>query len=637
MQKTVWLPLPPAIPGGTTHPVPMRQFAKTHAVREDQHTVVGRIETYSVPERKPVESRTGGRGRWQHVRKSGGLLQELHCTEPERESYTRKWSGIMKFNCLFLLAVSRVARVICLVILLFGSSTIVSAEEDVENHKGIRLKDISQFVDQQTSDSRIISDFTIRREQRSVVFDVTTQKNTDGTPWVVLWNVSADEFEKAEARYAAEFFQLSLHRTIGSGRRERHSAIWIQQTDAGDELRIADGDRPKCGTTDQLPQPLTEMLEQLLKEHNIPGVTVAVGHQGQVLCECGIGYAELDPMVPMNPDAMQRIASLSKPITAVAILILVQEGKLQLDQSALTLLKSHPDQYDVEKTLAADSKWNSVTIRHLLRHSGGWDRDKSRDTMFQLQAIAESQKLKSPPKIDDVLRYQLTQSFDFDPGTQYAYSNVGYCLLGRIIEVVSGQPYEEFVQQRILIPAGMKQTRLGRTRLADRAEGEVRYYTQKTRRSPAFWSVISRREPSEIELVPAPYGVWDLEIMDAHGGWISTAGDLVRFAQAIDQTESPLLTPESRQLIVEKPSFTAADESVWYGLGWNVRPSGQGYNQWHTGALAGTSTLLVRRADGYSWAVLFNADRSSNGKRCTELVDSLMHQAVNRSFERDSE
>jgi CubicO group peptidase (beta-lactamase class C family) len=542
----------------------------------------------------------------------------------------------MKFNCLFQVDVRRATRVICL-LLLFSSSSIVAAEEDAEEHKGILLGDISQFVDQQTSESRIISDFKVRREQRSVVFDVTTKKNADAVPWVVVWNISADEFEEAETKYAAEFFQLSLHRTIGSGRRQRHSAIWIQQTDAGDDLWVADGDLPKSSTLDALPQPLTEMLEQLLKEHNIPGVTVAVGHQGQLLCECGIGYAELDPMVPMNPDAMQRIASLSKPITAVAILILVQEGKLQLDQCALTLLKSHPDHYDVEQAMAADSKWNSVTIRHLLRHSGGWDRDKSKDTMFQLQAIAESQKLKSPPKIDDVLRYQLTQSFDFDPGTQYAYSNVGYCLLGRIIEVVSGQPYEEFVQQRILIPAGMQRTRLGRTRLADRAEGEVRYYTQKTRRSPAFWSVLSGKDSSEIELVPAPYGVWDLEIMDAHGGWISTAGDLVRFSQAIDRTEMPLLTPESRELMIEKPSFKTADESYWYGLGWNVRPLGPGFNQWHTGALAGTSTLLVRRADGYSWAVLFNADRARNGKRCTELVDSLMHQAVNRSFERGSE
>jgi len=543
----------------------------------------------------------------------------------------------MKFNCLMKLDVSRIAPVICLVVLLLSSSTNVSADEGVENHKGIPLGDISQFVDQQTSDDRIISDFTIRREERSVVFDVSTKKNTDGTPWVVLWNVSADEFEKAQTKYAAEFFQMSLHRTIGSGRRQRHSAIWIQHTDAGDDLVIADGDLPKSAAAGELPQPLTEMLEQLLTEHNIPGVTVAVGHQGQMLCECGIGYAELDPTVSMNPDSSQRIASLSKPITAVAILILVQEGKLELDQSALSLLKSHPDQYDVEQALASDSKWNDVTIRHLLRHSGGWDRDKSRDTMFQLRAIAESQKLKSPPKIADVLRYQLTQSFDFEPGTQYAYSNVGYCLLGRIIEVVTGQPYEEFVRHRILTPAGMKHTQLGRTRLTDRAEGEVRYYTQKMRRSPAFWSILSGKESSEIELVPAPYGVWDLEIMDAHGGWISTAGDLVRFSQAIDRADAPLLTPESRQLIVEKPSCTPAEESYWYGLGWNVRPSGQGFNQWHTGALAGTSTLLVRRADGYSWAVLFNADRASNGKRCTELVDSLMHQAVNRSFERGRE
>ena len=138
-------------------------------------------------------------------------------------------------------------------------------------------------------------------------------------------------------------------------------------------------------------------------------------------------------------------------------------------------------------------------------------------------------------------------------------------------------------------------------------------------------------------MVSPAYGQWDLEVMDSFGGWTSTAQDLVQFIDAIDSEKSPLLTRESRKLMLDSPSFTdRSTNAVWYGLGWNVRAvddNGQ-RNYWHTGSFAGTSSLLVRRYDGYSWAIIFNVDRTSNGDRCADVIDSELHKAVLKSHSR---
>jgi CubicO group peptidase (beta-lactamase class C family) len=126
----------------------------------------------------------------------------------------------------------------------------------------------------------------------------------------------------------------------------------------------------------------------------------------------------------------------------------------------------------------------------------------------------------------DVIRYMLGQPFDFEPGDRYAYSNFGYCLLGRVIEAVTGQPYEKAVRQRILAPIGITRMRLGATLESGRAEGEVRYYT-------ADKGLAANVFPGDPTRVAWPYGGFYLEAMDAHGGWIGSALDLARFMAAL--------------------------------------------------------------------------------------------------------
>jgi N-acyl-D-amino-acid deacylase len=354
---------------------------------------------------------------------------------------------------------------------------------------------------------------------------------------------------------------------------------------------------------------------------------------GRLVYARGFGYADKDAKTPMRPDTLQRIASISKPITAVAVLQLVERGRLKLDDRVLDVLK-----LDTADGVPHDPRWRDVTVRHLLHHTGGWDREASFDPMFRSVEIAEHFETRPPAGAQQVIDYMLARDLDFTPGQKHAYSNFGYCLLGRVIEKVTGEPYEKAVQKRVLAPLGIRGMRIGRTLLKDRCEGESRYYMRSDETGPAVVG------DSIGEPVPKPYGAWSLEAMDSHGGWIASAVDLVRFAAAFDEpARSPLLSAESVATMFVRPEGPAGWENgegdepkkpkeVWYGCGWGVREAGQsgGVNTWHMGGLDGTSTLLVRRHDGLNWAILCNTRQTPGGEQPARLLDPLMHQAVGK-------
>ena len=181
----------------------------------------------------------------------------------------------------------------------------------------------------------------------------------------------------------------------------------------------------------------------------------------------------------MPPDAVMRIVSLSKPMTTVAIMQLVQQKNLGLHDHVMPLLRA------AHFGRPADKRWKQITVRHLLQHRGGWDRDESLDSMFMTNQARTALRLKRPPKPRDIVTWQLQQTLDFAPSSRKAYSNFGYCVFGRIIEVVSGQTCEEYMTEFLLSPVGMHATRLRKPRPADRGSDEVRYYMQEQTSVPA--------------------------------------------------------------------------------------------------------------------------------------------------------
>jgi N-acyl-D-amino-acid deacylase len=423
-------------------------------------------------------------------------------------------------------------------------------------------------------------------------------------------------------------------------------------------------------------------IEQFIRARKVPGGALVVVKDRRLVYAQGYGLADRGQRDRVRPTSLFRIASISKPITAVAVLKLVENGRLSLDGRVWECLDLPNRVPDGKKP---DERWKQITIRHLLQHTGGWDRDKSFDPMFRSRAIARELGISSPPGPHDIIRYMLGQPLDFDPGRRYAYSNFGYCLLGRVIEQITGMDYEMFVQKNVLAPIGITRMRIGRSLAEHQVKDEVRYYLPEeevaesvfddpmpsargahaagvlgaaarrtpegvrasdaaTRpesptsptRNPVGEPPTGAREPRALPEVPWPYGGFCLESMDAHGGWIASAVDLGRFAAAFhDPTRCPLLKLSTIETMHAPPSPPASRkgdgslEDVYYGCGWMVRPVGKGgkANYWHTGSLPGTYTLLVRRWDGLSWAVLFN-QRSSDKSLPDGAIDPALHRAA---------
>lgn len=383
---------------------------------------------------------------------------------------------------------------------------------------------------------------------------------------------------------------------------------------------------PRTGETSPQLRPLDELMASFVKQHDVPGASLAVMKGAKLVYARGFGLADTETKRGVQPNSLFRIASVSKPLTAVAILQLWQKKKLRLEDRVFDILPAQewlPEQHD--------PRLKEITVRQLLQHTGGWDRDKSFDPIVNAREAVRVLGKSLPASAEDIARYTLTLPLDFDPGKRYAYSNVGYLLLGRIIQQTSSQTYEAFVKQNVLAPIKVSRMSLGRASESSLDINEVRYLDRKHRVIPA---VNGGKIGTDVPLV---YGGENIEGYEAHGGWIASAADLVKFAAALTGAAKPvLLKPPALKELVSRPSGAAGHKPdgtpmpVYYGLGFNVRPIGREdrFNVWHDGLIAGTSSLLVLRHDGFCWAVLFNTDRSPDDKVLSGLIDPLIHQAI---------
>ncbi|MBP8261960.1 MAG: beta-lactamase family protein [Verrucomicrobia bacterium] len=346
---------------------------------------------------------------------------------------------------------------------------------------------------------------------------------------------------------------------------------------------------------------LDDTMRAFMVKRKISAGALAVTYQGRLMLAKGYGWAgKEEPLV--GPESLFRIASLSKPITAVAVLHLVEAGKLRLDEKVVEVLDLAP-----VKGKTMDQRLPKVTILHLLQHLGGWDRAKSYDPMFRDRRFAAALRVPLPIGTADIIACMNGEPLQSEPGTTYAYSNYGYCLLGRVIEKRSGMTYEEYVRQEILAPLAIRNMRIGKSRLAERFPGEVQYEGER------------------------PYGGFRVENLDAHGGWLASAVDLARFVAALDDpNHHPALSAASIERMFALPENLAGKDyqlgDSYYACGWQVRDYGNGQrNTWHTGSLPGTYTFLARWRSGIGCVVLFN----QRGKDFA-AIDSVMGQATHR-------
>jgi D-alanyl-D-alanine carboxypeptidase len=283
---------------------------------------------------------------------------------------------------------------------------------------------------------------------------------------------------------------------------------------------------------------------EMTRQH-IPGVALAVVRDGKVTKIAGYGVADREKNTPVATNTAFKIGSVSKQFIATGIMLLVQEGKLKVDDSVRTFLPDAPE------------TWNGITLRHLLSHTAGLIREGPAFEPFT-------------PKPDiDVVRSGYARALQSKPGEKYSYSNLGYFTLAEIITRVSGKPWSQYIGERVFAPSGMTASRPTTTdAFPNRAKG----YTGNDRLTPAAdWPAV---RPS--------------------GAFFSTVEDLARW-EAVLLTDAVLREASRKQMWTDVRLNDGSPAG--YGFGWSVGTLAGRPAVHHGGSLPGFRAFYLRFVD----------------------------------------
>jgi CubicO group peptidase (beta-lactamase class C family) len=348
------------------------------------------------------------------------------------------------------------------------------------------------------------------------------------------------------------------------------------------------------GSTGQQRAEMGRIAQQFRQQFSVPATSIAISRNGQFVYDQAVGMVDREHLTQAQQDSLFRIASVTKPITSVTIFSLIEQGKLNLNDKVfgpngiLDIGYGKPPY----KPFITD-----ITVDHLLTHTaGGWPNDSTDPMMLNLPW--------NQTKIitNTIAKVPITNP----PGTHWAYSNFGYCVLGRVIEQVTDEPYETYVRTNILGPCGISTMQIARNKVDDRANNEVVYYGQYS------------EDPYKLNITR----------MDSHGGWIASSTELVQFLNHVAGAPGipALLKPDTIKLMTTPAPAYPQGNDARYARGWMVRDNGAG-NWWHNGSLPGTTSIMVRTPTGMCWAALCNT-RTEPSDQINTALDQMMWNIV---------
>ncbi|MFD5463948.1 serine hydrolase [Kitasatospora sp. NPDC127059] len=402
------------------------------------------------------------------------------------------------------------------------------------------------------------------------------EKN-DGRHFISSHIMTGAQFMNADTQAKASRHRLTCLGAYGVGRGRDAVASYTAVWEKRDAVPVVD-----------------TMANQFMDTYQVPGMALAISRAGKLVYANGYGLAGTG--VRATPQTLWRIASVSKAITAAAVLLLVQQNKIQLKDHVFGptgILGGH-------YVNPADRTVESVTVEDLLHHtSGGWPNDAN-DPMFEHTSWNQH----------DLITWVLeTRSLDHPPGTCYAYSNFGYCVLGRVIEQVTGQPYQTYVQSNILQPCGISDMVIAGDTRAEQLPTEAVYFGEGQ---------------------DDPYGI-PVRRMDSHGGWIASALDMLRFANRVDGFPNPtqilnpgmisyLSTPSGVPDAGDPNANPPVSRTDWhYACGWWIQLNMGTSSDWQAnGDLPGTTATLARANDDFCIAAVTNTRKRQSKDQYTE-------------------
>ena len=349
---------------------------------------------------------------------------------------------------------------------------------------------------------------------------------------------------------------------------------------------------------------MDKKVNAYLRKWHMKGASLAITRGDSLVYAKGYGWADEENGLEMSPRHILRMASVSKLITAAGVMVLHDRGELNIKDTVFG-----PSGILNDSTITAlikDKNYYKITVEHLMRHQGGFRRDplfSSRDVMNQLH-------LDHAPEAEDFYRVVLTRRLKFAPGSWQSYSNFGYLLLSKIIEKVSGMPYEEFIRTEVLAPAGCYDMHIAGTYYEDRKDNEVRYYTHE-----GDGKYIEEYNNSNV-MVERCYGGNNIPMLSGAGAWCGSPAEIARFVASIDgRPEVPdILTKESVELM------TGYYDRDTFSLGWNDTNPDKGWSR--SGTLSGTTALVKLFPDGECWVFISNTS-TWKGPRQANYTDAL--------------
>ncbi len=292
-------------------------------------------------------------------------------------------------------------------------------------------------------------------------------------------------------------------------------------------------------------------LSRLMADEGIPGLSVAVLVDGNVVWSEGLGWADLEQRVPATPLTRFRIGSVSKPVTAAAVGLLAQEGKLDVDAPVQRYVPDYPER-----------RW-PITTRQVAGHVAGIRHYDRPDEMLSSRRY---------PDVRSALSIFENDTLRFEPGTRYAYSSYGWNLVSAVVEGAAEEPFLSFMRRRVFEPLGL------RSIVAEHQDSVLAWRARFYERVP------------DGRVNNAPYV--DQSNKWAGGGFVSNTEDLVRFGWA--HVEGGPLTPETVAMLVA-PQRLRSGESTGYGIGWSSGSDSTSGQRWfsHTGSSTGGRAVLV--------------------------------------------
>lgn len=357
-------------------------------------------------------------------------------------------------------------------------------------------------------------------------------------------------------------------------------------------------------------QQLDREIERFMSKWDIKGASFAIMKDDKLLYAKGYGYANVSDNIKCDVRHLFRIASVSKLITAVAVMKLYEKKYLQLSDKVFGADGILNDSLFLNIT---DKRVKDITVEHLLRHQGGFS-NRIGDPMFNTDIVARTLGVALPLCMNDMVAYASRSKLRTKPGAYTDYSNMGYLILSKVVEKVSGQDYERYVRDSVLFPIGCYDMHIGKNYESERRYNEVSYYE------------VHDAEPVEAfdgsgRVVMKCNGGNDVTGLYGAGGWIASPVELLRFIAAVDnnQGKDNILSSETIRLM------TQLDKGE-LPIGWaNVTTN----NEWlRTGTLAGTSALIKRHNDGTIWAFVTNTS-SWKGSTFPKYINSTVTKAIN--------